>query len=207
MIENKKKKSINLLNHIKNNLKYIISVIIILILSVSVYQLYIFYSNKKLLELSVLYDEAQLLDNSSIEFEKKMILIAKENNIFGTLASLNLIKNKLENKNYNEAYTSYLTLLKSNKENNIYKSIIALHGSYNLFDTVSSDKIKSLLSYIDENLDSFKGYHYEILFLLSIKDRNNQETEILYNKILENEKISETIKNRIQKISKFEKYK
>ena len=40
-----------------------------------------------------------------------------------------------------------------------------------------------------------------------LKITTNQEKKILYNEILKNEKISFTIKDRIQKINEFEKYK
>ena len=37
----------------------------------------------------------------------------------------------------------YLNLLNNNDTDNIYRSIIALHGSYNLLDHVSSKEDKS----------------------------------------------------------------
>ena len=90
-------------------------------------------------------------ENGLTEFEEKMNLIAKENGIFGILASLDLIKKSLSNNDYNYAYNVYLKLLKSKDSNRIYNSIIALHGSYNLIDNVSSDKVSNLLSFVDES--------------------------------------------------------
>ena len=158
------------------------------------------------MRLSILYDQAK--DNiNSEQFNINMNLIAEENGIYGILSSLELIKNKLENNNYQESYNGYLNLLNKNDNDKTYNSIIALHGSYNLLDYISSDQIKNLLSYIDENLESFIGYHYEILYLLSVKDNNDPEKKFLYNEIIANEKISSFIKDRIQKINEFEKYK
>ena len=191
---------------IKNNIKSVIYTAVVFVIIILSYQIYLFKHNEKILGISILYDQAK--DNiNSDEFDHKMNLIAQENGIYGILASLELIKYKLDNNNYNNAYIDYLNLLNNNDTDKIYRSIIALHGSYNLLDHVSSKEIKVLLSYIDETLESFIGYHYEILYLLSIKDNDNQEKNILYNEILKNEKISFTIKDRIQKINEFEKYK
>ena len=191
--------------NIKRNIKMIIYIVFFFIVSFIVYQIYIFQNNKKILELSILYDQAKSNINS-VEFDQNMNAIAKEKGFYGMLASLELIKNKYNNKNYNEAYVDYINLLDKNDTNKIYRNIIALHGSFNLLDNVSTNKIERLLSYIDEFEESFIGYHYEILFLLSIKNNNDQKKNEIYKQILEHEKISNTIKNRVQKIYEFEKY-
>jgi len=192
-------------NNFKKNIKLFISIILTLIIVIIIYQVYLFQNNKKILELSILYDQAKSNINS-VEFDQNMNAIAKEKGFYGMLASLELIKNKYNNKNYNEAYVDYINLLDKNDTNKIYRNIIALHGSFNLLDNVSTNKIERLLSYIDEFEESFIGYHYEILFLLSIKNNNDQKKNEIYKQILEHEKISNTIKNRVQKIYEFEKY-
>lgn len=191
--------------NIKNNIKLIIYVSLFFIFSMIVYQIYIFQNNQKILKLSIKYDQAKS-NVDSVEFDINMNAIAKENGFYGMLAALELIKKKFNNKNYNDAYIDYINLLDKNDTNNVYKNIIALHGSYNLLDHVSSDKIEKFLSYLDESEESFVGYYYEILFLLSIKDNNNQQKNEIYNQIIEHEKIYTTIKNRVQKIYEFEKY-
>ena len=196
----------NIFQKIKSNVKYITYFVIVIISISIILQIYYFQQNKKILKLSILYDQA-MTNLDSEEFNEKMNIIAKENNIFGILASLELIKNNLINKKFNESYNDYLNLLNERNSGHIYQSIIALHGSYNLLDYVSNDKIEILLSYVDENLDEFISYRYEILFLLSTKYSNKKEREDLYNNILKNEKISKTIKDRIKKINEFEKYK
>ena len=207
LITNKIKNSFfkKLFEKINNNFKLIIYTVLGFIVTIIIYQIYLFKNNEKILELSILYDQAKT-DINSEEFDQNMNLIAQENGIYGVLASLELIKYKLINNNYNEAYIDYLDLLDNNDTDNIFRSIIALHGSYNLIDNISSEKLKVLLPYIDKTLESFIGYRFEILYLLSIKDNNNQEKQVLYNEILLNEKISSTIKNRIKKINEFEKY-
>ena len=196
----------NLSEKINNNFKFIIYTILIFIVAIIFYQIYLFKNNEKTLELSILYDQAKTNVNSN-EFYLNMNLIAQENGIYGILSSLELIKYKLSNNNYNDAYIDYLNLLNNKDADSVYKSIIALHGSYNLLDYVSSEKIKVFLPYIDETLESFIGYRYEILYLLSVQDNNDLEKQVLYNKIFDHEKISPSIKDRIQKINEFEKYK
>ena len=206
-MNNKMKNSFfkKLFEQINNNFKLIIYTVLTLIVTIIIYQIYLFKNNEKILELSILYDQAKT-DINSEEFDQNMNLIAQENGIYGILASLELINYKLSNNNYSEAYIDYLDLLDNNDTDKVYRSIIALHGSYNLLDHISSEKIKVLLPYIDKTLESFIGYRFEILYLLSVKNRNNQEKQALYNEILLNEKISSTIKNRIKKINEFEKY-
>ena len=196
----------NLSEKISNNFKIIIYIILFFIVTIIIYQIYLFKNNEKILELSIFYDKAKININSN-EFDKNMNSIALENGIYGILASLELIKSKLSKNSYNDAYIDYLNLLSNKDADKLYRAIIALHGSYNLLDYVSSEKIKDFLPYIDETLESFIGYRYEILYLLSVKDNNHQEKQVLYNKILEHEQISASIKDRIQKINEFEKYK
>ena len=196
----------NLSKQIQNNIKMIIYIVVTIIVITIIYQIYLFKYNQKILDLSILYDQAKTNFNSG-EFDQNMNLIAQENNIYGLLSSLELIKYELGNNNYNDAYNDYLNLLNNKDSEKIYRSIIALHGSYNLLEYIPSQKILDLLSYIDETSESFIGYRYEILYLLSVKDNNNQKKKALYKEILENERISSTIKNRIQKINEFEKYK
>ena len=50
------------------------------------------------------------------------------------------------------------------------------------------------------------GYKNEVEYLLSIKNNNLNKSEELSHQILNNESISETIKERVRKINEFEKY-
>ena len=195
-----------LVNFIKDKYKIIIFIISLIFLLFIFFQLFNYYKSKKLLETSISYNDAKSLKISSLDFENQMKVISKEKNIYGSLASLNLINEKINNKLYEKAYNDYINLLNKN-DDLLYKSLIALNASYNLFDYVPTSKIKELLLYIDESIPSFIGYQQELLFLISIKDKTYKETNILYNKILANDQISDIIKNRIQKISNFDKFK
>ena len=208
MIDNKKQIpfSDKISKIFKNNLKVIIFLVLSLILIFIFLQYSLYQKENKVLKISLLYDQAKTNDNLN-EFEEKMNLIAKENGIFGILASLDLIKKSLSNNDYNYAYNKYLQLLKSEVSNRIYNSIIALHGSYNLIDYVSSDNVSNLLSFVDESSISFVGYKNEVEYLLSIKNNNINISQEILHQILNNESISEAIKERVRKINEFEKYK
>jgi len=190
---------------VQSNIKLIIYFIILFFFIIIFYQYYLYQKDKKILNLSILYDKAKNNINTK-DFSESMNLIAKENGIYGLFASLELIKVELNNKNYLIAYEYYLEILKENKLKNIYNSIVALHAAYNLTDYLSSDKIKKLLSFIDLSNNSFKGYNDEILFMLAIKDQNLEVKDILSNKILNDENISFKIKERIRKLNEIDKY-
>ena len=139
----------NLSKQIQNNIKMIIYIVVTIIVITIIYQIYLFKYNQKILDLSILYDQAKTNFNSG-EFDQNMNLIAQENNIYGLLSSLELIKYELSNNNYNDAYNDYLNLLNNKDADKIYRSIIALHGSYHLLEYIPSQKILNLLTYIDE---------------------------------------------------------
>ena len=190
-------------NFIKKNLFFLSIFIILLILSFSGFQLYKFYSNKQILKSSIIFNE---LKNSQLDFNK-MSKLSNEKNFYGLLASFELINNQINNKNYMEAYDSYIKLLKNKNIDNLYISLISIHSSYNLLDKIDSEKIHELISYYDNDISSFKGYHLEILYLLSIIEEDSATTSKLYKQISQDNKISNLIKERVRKINDFEKYK
>ncbi len=193
-------------NFCKDNLKILISLIIFLFLIIILIQIYFYQKEQKLLKLSILYNEA-ISNRENASFEDKILKIAKENNFFGVLASLELINLEISKKNYNLVYEQYIELLNSKHNNDLYKSIISIHGAYNLFDYLPYDKINNLLNYFDLNTIYLKEYYYELKFLMSIKNNNNNETEKLYKNIIEGVDISNSIKERVKKIYEFNKYK
>ena len=154
------------LNLIKKNVKAIIIFVIAIIIFIAGLQIYFFIKNKKILELSISYNDAKY-SNSQIDFIDHMNKIAETKSFYGLLASLELINNKINNNQNNESYDNYLELLNNKKIDNLYKTLLAVHGSYNLLDKINNEKIVKLISYIDESLDSFTGYRLELLFLLS----------------------------------------
>ena len=184
--------------------------------------------NNKILNTSIEYDSI-FLNNSSENFESIIDKISNEKNFYGILASLEKIKLQLSNKKFKEANDAYKKLLQNKNITNIYKSAIAIHASYSLLKQIDiikdfslkrddiktiSENIESYLLFVDQNLESYQGFKLEILFLLSIieQDLNKQlliseTTNNLYKKIQENEKIQLSIKERVNKIYEFQKYK
>jgi|ETNmetMinimDraft_35_1059890.scaffolds.fasta_scaffold163519_2 predicted negative regulator of RcsB-dependent stress response len=194
-----------ILSSIKQNVKVIIFFVLIFVLVIAGLQIYFFNKNKKILELSIAYNELKY-SNSQIDFIERMNKIAKTKSFYGLLASLDLIRNKINNNQYNESYEDYLKLMKNKNIDNLYKTLIAIHGSYNLLEKISNDKIDKLLTYIDESLDSFTGYRLELLFLLSVNNGNINKINSLYEEIIKDDRISLSIKERVKKINEFEKY-
>ena len=132
--------------------------------------------------------------------------IAETRSFYGLLASLELINNKINHNQYNESYEDYLKLLNNKNIDNLYKTLLAVHGSYNLLDKISNEKIDKLLTYIDESIDSFIGYRLELLYLLSINNEDINKANSLYEQIIKDDRISLSIKERVKKINEFEKY-
>ena len=203
-IENKKNIYQIIQSLIKNNFRNLILIFTFLLILFFSFQIYVFYKHKKILDTSIIYENSKS-KNSEVEFENNMNKIIKENNFYSLLASMELINKEIKNENFDYSYNLYLELLNNKNLNNLYKTIISIHGSYNLLEKIESNKILDLLSYVDESLETFIGYHKEILYLLSFK--NNENTQNLYNEIINNEKISQIIKERVKKINEFKKYK
>ena len=191
---------------IKNNIKFMTYFILVIFFLIIIFQYYLYTKNNQTLKLSILYD--QTLENVDSEgFIQNINLIAKENGTYGIIASLELIKNYISNKEYLIAYNEYLKLIEDNKSKKIYNSIVSLHGAYSLIEHISSDKIENLLTFVDSSYISFNGYYKEILYLLAIKDRKINKMNELSKKILNDENISYNIKERVRKLDEFRKYK
>ena len=90
--------------------------------------------------------------------------IAETKSFYGLLASLELINNKINNNQYNESYEDYLKLLNNKNIDNLYKTLLAVHGSYNLLDKISNEKIDKLLTYVDESYRFFYRLSIRITF-------------------------------------------
>ena len=210
-------------NYFKKNYKVVLSIIFFTILILFLWFIYVYQQNNSILKTSLQYNEV-ISESKNIKFEKNIKDLSVKKNFYGTLASLEKIKIDLRKKNINSAYDNYLILLNDKKLNIIYKSTIATNGSYSLLNLIESadkksfldndllDKIKKLTSYIDDSLESFKGYKLEIMYLISVLDYDVgkisfEEIKIMYQQIQENDKISSSLKERVKKIHEFQKYK
>ena len=192
-------------NLIKQNVKVIIFFALIILLVIAGLQIYFFNKNKKILDLSIAYNDSKN-SNSQMDFIEHMSEIAKTKSFYSLLASLELINSKINNNQYNESYEDYLKLLNNKNIDILYKTLLAVHGSYNLLDKISNEKIDKLLTYVNESLDSFIGYRLELLFLMSVNNGDINKINSLYEQIIKDDRISLSIKERVKKINEFEKY-
>ena len=201
---------------IKENLKNLIILFAIIFLLFLTFQGYSFYKTSKVNNLSVSYFANKNLDDELTKYSE-MKNISKEKGFYSILSKLELIKNNIDNENYDLSLELYDDILNNKDLDNNYVSLVAINGAYNFIDIVIKSKkekyisnINKFISLIDENLDNYIGNKNELLYLvsiLSLKDdsdyKNNSELLIIYDDLISNEKISSAIKERVKKIHEF----
>ena len=201
---------------IKDNLKNLIILFAIIFLFFLIFQSYSFYKINKINNLSVSYFTNKYLDDELKKYSE-MKIISNEKGFYSILTKLELIKKNIENKDFDLTLELYYEILNDNNLEKNYVSLIAINGAYNFIDIVVKNKnnkyitdINNFISLIDENLDNYIGSKKELIYLvsiLSLKDdsnyKNNSELLILYDNLINNEKISSTIKERVKQIHEF----
>ena len=201
---------------IKENLKNLIILFAIIFLLFLTFQGYSFYKTNKVNNLSVSYFANKNLNDELTKYSE-MKNISKEKGFYSILSKLELIKNNIDNENYDLSLELYDDILNNKDLDNNYVSLVAINGAYNFIDIVIKSKkekyisnINKFISLIDENLDNYIGNKNELLYLvsiLSLKDdsdyKNNSELLIIYDDLISNEKISSAIKERVKKIHEF----
>ena len=203
-------------NFAKDNLKTIISSLLIIFLIFLIYQGYSFYEKNKLNKLSISYFE-----NKDIEDELTQISelnsISKENSFYSLLSKLELINKHIEKNEFDKSIELYNEILSSKDLDSNYIAVIAIKGAYQLVDIAIKynnneyiNVINKFISLIDDNLDNYQGNKNELLYLtsiLSLNDdssyKNNSELLSLYENIISNDNISSSIKERVKKIHEF----
>jgi hypothetical protein len=217
------------LNALKTRYKLFIILITTLIIFYGILQLYFINQKNKILSASINFNNtfSNKLDDN---FQEDINSLSLEENFFGILALLEKIKIDISKDNLDSANETYLMLMEKNDISDLYKTAIAIHGSYLFLDQINPlrevstklnlDEIKiikfidNLLLFIDPSLESYYGFKLEILYLLSIVKQVNEgeliiseESKNLYESIIENTKIPSSIKERIKKIHEFKTYK
>lgn len=201
---------------IKDNLKNIILLLAIVFILFLSFQGYSFYKINKINKLSISYFAIQNLDDEITQYSK-MTEISNEKGFYSILSKLELIKYNINNGDYDRSLELYDDILNSNELDNIYISLVAINAAYNFIDIVIKNRndkyienINKFISLIDESLDNYIGNKNELLYLVSILSlsddadyKNNTELLSLYDKMMNNEKISSTIKERVTKIHEF----
>ena len=201
---------------IKKNIKKLIIIFVIIFLLFLTFQGYSFYKINKINNLSVTYFTNKNLDDSITKYSE-MKIISNEIGFYSILSKLELIKSNIDNEEFDLSLKLYNEILDSNDLDNSYVSLVAINGAYNFIDIVIKSKndkyinnINKFISLIDDNLDNYIGSKNELLYLvsiLSLKDdsnyKNNSELLLLYDNLINNEKISLEIKERVKKIHEF----
>jgi len=205
---------------IKNYYKRILILVAILLAFFLIFQIYVVYTNKQILKTSIEFNLAQS-SNSPSDFQEQMNRLSSQKNFYGVLATLETIKIKLNKDDINSSNDDYLKLLNQKNLNSIYISAIATHASYSFLDKINKAnekdiviKVNNFLSFIDSSLEFYEGFILEIQYLLSIikQDNNNDsliydETQKLYQEIIDNDKVSSLLKERVKIIHESQKYK
>ena len=145
---------------------------------------------------------------------KKM---SNEKGFYSILSKLELIKNNIDNEDFDLSLKLYNEILNSKDLDNNYISLVAINGAYNFIDIVIKNKndkyitnINKFISLIDDNLDNYIGNKNELLYLVSILSlnddsdyKNNSELLTLYDNLINNEKISSELKKELKKFMNF----
>ena len=214
---------------LRKKYKSIIVLVAVLIVFYGIINLYFINQKNKILITSINYNNtfANKLDSN---FQKDITKLSLEKNFFGTLSLLEKIKIDISKNDFDSANQAYLNLLGKNDISTLYKTAIAIQGSYLFLDQLSALKestiilssddlkiiefIENLLSFVDSSFESYDGFNLEILYLLSTIKQDgaeeltfSEESERLYVLIQENVKIPSSIKVRVKKIHEFKTYK
>ena len=170
----------------------------------------------KIYNLSISYFANKNLNDEKIKYSE-INKISNEPGFYGILSKLELIKQSIDNGDFDLSLELYNDILNSTDIDNNYISLVAINGAYNFIDIVIRKKnnkyindINKFISLIDENFTNYIGNKKELLYLVSIISltnesnyKNNSELLSLYDKLMKNENISQTIKERVKKIHEF----
>ena len=201
---------------IKDNIKTIIISITVIFFIFLSYQGYSYYNINKLNNISISYFKNKEIDDELIALSE-FNSISKQSGFYSILSRLELINKYINKKEFDKSIELYNEILLSKDLDSNYVSIVAIKGAYQLIDIVIKNNNKNyindinyFISLIDENLDNFIGSKNELLYLVSILSlnddssyKNNSELLNLYENMMNNEKISSTIKERVKKIHEF----
>lgn len=209
----------NIQSFILGNLKYFITVFLLILLSFISYQTYNYFLIKDIKKTSIEFFNTINENNKIIE---NLNELKNENNIFSTLSILKIIQKNNSNNNFESSNELYKQLINSSNLDNLYKSSICVHASYTLIDASyleNTNKYYDDLSFyintISEDLESYYSVKKELEYLFLVmkididkKDyKNNSKTSEIYKEIISSNLISSTVKERVKKIHEFQLYK
>ncbi|MFL2520346.1 MAG: hypothetical protein ACJ0RJ_02670 [Alphaproteobacteria bacterium] len=204
---------------VRNNFRRIIILIGSLMLLLIFIQIYLYYDDRNLKKTSIKF--FNILENDD-KFITDMNDLSDDKNIYSILSQLKLIQINNKNKNYYLSNEIYKKLIESKHLNSIYVSAIATNASYTLINASYIentnrylDDISKYISYINDELESYKSIKKELEYLNIITEidinnldyKNNNLALELYDTISNSSLISSSIKERVKKIHEFQIYK
>ena len=219
-MNNKTQTKVNFLTTIskfvKDNIKILILTFAAIFLIFLTYQGYSYYNINKINKLSISFFENIKINDELTKYEE-MNKISNQKGFYSILSKLEIIKNNIKNGEFDDSLKLYNEILNSSGLDNNYVSLVAINGAYNFINIVIKNKnvkyidsINNFISLIDDNLDNYIGNKNELLYLMSILSlnsdssyKNNKELLTFYDNMMNNEKISSTIKERVKKIHEF----
>ena len=204
---------------IKKNIKFVIILFSTVFLAFLAFQGLTTYKINKINNTSKVFFNSKNLDDN-INIYEEMEKISNDSGFYSILSKLELIKINLSNNEYELSLRLYKDIVKSKNIDNNYISLVAINAAYNFIGIVSKNKnynfiddINEFISLIDDNLENYIGNKNELTYLVSILNlkneseyKNNSQILSLYESIMENEKISSTIKVRVKKLHEFYSY-
>ena len=200
----------------KENIKTLIISLTVVFLIFLSYQGYLYYNINKLNKLSISYFKNKEFNDESITLSE-IKSISNQKGFYSILSKLELINKYIDKNEFDKSIELYNDILSSKNLDSNYVSIVAIKGAYQFIDVVIKNNnknylndINNFISLINENLDNYIGSKNELLYLVSILSlnddssyKNNSELLTLYENMMNNEKISSTIKERVKKIHEF----
>tara|TARA_Y100001970_G_scaffold294360_1_gene451493 strand:- start:22638 stop:23309 length:672 start_codon:yes stop_codon:yes gene_type:complete len=202
---------------ITNNIKYLIILFSFIFLVFIIFQFFSIYSSSKIQQNSIVFFNAQNTDQPEV-IKKTLKDLSDKKDFYGTLAKLQLIDINFRKENYEDSIELYYEIMEDNNLDNVYKSAIAVKASFQFinlnFENLSDNflsTIEKLISYINDDLESYHGFKLELVYLthiLSVQKNNLDYKNDLkaidkYNEIMNSELTSSSTKERIKKIHEF----
>ena len=222
-MSNNKTNNNNLIKAIQSfligNSKYIIIIISIVLILFILFQIYDYFSTKKLKNDSIIFFNSLEQNENILENYEQL---SGNDNFYSILSILKIIKKNNENKNFEKSNELYKKILAEKKINDLYKSSIASQASYNLINATyienSDIYFNDILFYIDNINEELSSYYsikkeLEYLYLVATIDYNNssyvKNSKVFdkFNEIFNSDNISSSVKERVKKIHDFQLYK
>ncbi|MDA7544108.1 hypothetical protein N8761_00360 [Alphaproteobacteria bacterium] len=202
---------------IKTNIRNIIILLSLCFVLFLSFQIYSFYISNKIQKNSISFFSAQNTDDTNV-ITDTITKLSNDNTFYGVLAKLELIDLNLKQNRIQDSISMYLELINQNNLESVYKSAIASKASYQLIDINLDDLsldysniINDFISYINDDLDSYKGIKFELGYLIKILDVEKNSIDYssfnevidIYENIMSSDAVSSAIKERINKIHEF----